>query len=260
MNKHIPLTLIAILIGCSFLAKAQKLPNKQEASVYAPSDLKIDGTAKEWNDTYQAYNHATETWYTIFNDEGNLYFIFRANEIEVIQKIITGGITIAISSVDKKSNLKPVSMTYPVVPFMNSQVNYDLKPTPLSDNDVKLINSKINDHLKDIKITGVKSVPDSVVSIYNDLGIRGAHRVDNKKNYICEMALPLSYIKHLIDDKGTLAYRVQVTGIDLKTTIVVGGRSSSDPTPPSSEAAPHGLLYDTSPTYFSATYTLAKKP
>ncbi|MES2279099.1 MAG: hypothetical protein V4592_23910 [Bacteroidota bacterium] len=261
MTKHHLLAiLIVVLLGCNFFATGQKLPNKQETSVYAPAEIKIDGKATEWHDIFQAYNHAVETWYTISNDENNLYLVFRSNETEVTQKIITGGITVAIGSVDKKSELTPVSITYPVVPWMNAQVDYLLKPSgPVKDADVKFLNKKINDQLKEIKISGVKSIPDASVSIYNDLGIKGAHLLDNQKNYTCEMVLPLSYIKHLIDDKGTFAYRVQVTGIDLKTTIIVGGRSSADPAAPSADAIPHGLLYDTSPTYFTATYTLAKK-
>lgn len=262
MKKHSPLAiLIAALLGCNFSAIAQKLPSKQEASVYAPADIKIDGKATEWNNTFQAYNHAVETWYTISNDENNLYLVFRSNETEVTQKIITGGITFTVSPIDKKSETNPVSITYPVVPWMSAQVDYLLKPSgPVKDADVKFLNKKINDQLKEIKVTGVKTIPDGAVSVYNDQGIKGAHLLDNQKNYICEMTFPLALIKHLIDDKGTFAYRVQVTGIDVKTTIIVGGRSAGDPAPPSADAVPHGLLYDSSPTYFTSSYTLAKKP
>ncbi|QKJ29431.1 hypothetical protein HQ865_06570 [Mucilaginibacter mali] len=262
MTKQTPLILLTVaLLSNSFSAIGQKLPNKQETSVYAPADIKIDGKSTEWNDKFQAYNHAVEAWYTISNDDNNLYLIFRSNETEVTQKIITGGFVITVSPVDKKSELTPVAMNYPVVPWMSSQVDYLLKPSgPVKDADVKFLNRKINDQLKEIKISGVKSIPDGSISVYNDLGIKGAHLLDNQKNYTCEMVLPLSFIKHLIDDKGTFAYRVQVNGIDLKTTVIVGGRSASDPAAPSSDAVPHGLLYDTSPTYFTATYTLAKKP
>ena len=260
MKKHF-LLLIFVLLSRSFFASAQKLPNKQETGVYAPADIKIDGTAKEWQVQFQAYNHAIETWYTISNDEENLYLIFRSNETEVTQKIITGGITLTISSVDKKSAITPVSITYPVVPWMSSQVDYLLKPAgQIKKSDLTFLNKKINDKLKEIKISGVTSIPDGAISVYNDLGIKGAHLLDDQKNYTCEITFPLALIKHLIDDKGTFAYRVQVTGIDLKTTVIVGGTGPGGAAPPSTEAVPHGMLYDSSPTYFSATYTLAKKP
>lgn len=261
MKKHTPSALLVIaLLSCNFYTVGQKLPNKQEVSVYAPADIKIDGKATEWNNQFQAYNHAVETWYTISNDENNLYLVFRSNETEVTQKIITGGITLTFSPLDKKSQLTPVSITYPVVPWMSAQVDYLLKPSgPVKDADVKFLNKKINDQTKEIKITGVKTIPDGVVSVYNDLGIKGAHLLDNQKNYTCEMMLPLSLIRDLIDDKGTFAYRVQVTGIDVKTTIIVGGHSAGDPAAPSADAVPHGALYDSSPTYFTSVYTLAKK-
>jgi hypothetical protein len=263
MKNHLLPSLFILLLSFNFPASAQKLPNKQEASVYAPADIKIDGSAKEWNEQFQAYNHATECWYTMANDDDHLYLVFRATEKEVIQKMITGGITLTVSPIAKKTGLTPVSITYPVVPFIHAQVDYKLKPSgTLKDDDVVFLNKKINDYMKEIKISGVKSIPDSSVSVYNDQGIKGAHHIDNQKNYTCEMMLPLSIISHLIDDKGTFAYRIQVTGMDMKTTIVITGTSSgsSGAAPPSAEAVPHGMLFDMSPTYFAAVYTLAKKP
>jgi hypothetical protein len=252
--------LLLFLISSSG-AVAQKLPNKQVTGFYAPTELKIDGNAKEWQDTFQAYNHATEFWYTMANDEDNLYIVLRANVVEVIQKIITGGVTLSVMAADKESAQSPVSVTYPVVPWLFSQVNYALKPpAPLSNADVSAINKKINDHMKEIKVTGVPSVPEESISVYNNLGIRGAQRIDNNKNYTCEVALPLAFIRQLINDKGTFNYRLQVTGIDMKNTVIVGGKGPEGAAAPSEDAVPHGLLYDSSPTYFKAQYTLVKKP
>jgi len=251
--------LILFFLCAGFFADAQKLPNKQETGVYAPANVKIDGSAKEWSENFSAYNHATEIYYTMANDADNLYLVFKATEAAVIQKIVTGGLSLSVSPVEKKTDMPPVTMTYPVVPFLFSQVNYALKPAaPLSDSQVMAINRKINDHLKEIKITGIKSIPDSSVSIYNDLGIKGAQHVDNQKAYTCEVVLPLKFVRQMINSQGTFAYRVQVTGIDLKTTKIISGRATDAPPAPSDSAVPHGMEYDISPTYFSALYTLAK--
>ena len=237
---------------------AQKLPVKQEAGVFAPVGVKIDGKTTEWG-AFQAYNPATEIWYTMANDNDKLYFVCKATEIKVIEKILAGGITISVSPIDKKSVITPVAITYPIEPWLNTQISYEIEPpVPLKESTLSIVNNKISGHLKEIKITGVKEFPDGSISVYNENGITGAHYVGSDKVYTYELAFPLSIIRSLINDKDAFNYKVQVTGIDTKTTVIVGGTSLSG-TAPSDQAVPHGALYDMSPTYFNATYTLARK-
>jgi len=85
-----------------FNGYAQKLPNKQEASLRAPANIKIDGQATEWNNKYQAYNNATEVFYTIANDDDNLYLIIHARKSRIIEKMMEGGISFTVSPTNKK--------------------------------------------------------------------------------------------------------------------------------------------------------------
>lgn len=240
---------------------AQKLPTKQETGIYASPNVKVDGKATEWGYKFEASNPATEIAYTMANDNNNLYFICSATENEVIQKILLGGITLTISPLDKKASVTPVEITYPIVPWSYVQVNHLLRPSgPLSDSTVSLVNNRISGHLKEIKVTGVNDFPDGSVSVYNNQGIKTAHYIGSNKAYTCEIAFPLSYIRQLINGQGTFNYKLQVNGMDMKTTIVVGGTDGGGGgSAPSDQAVPHGVLYDMSPTYFNATYTLAKK-
>ncbi len=91
-----------------FVISAQKLPNKQESSIYAPAMVTIGGNASEWGNTLQAYNRATEISYTLANDADNLYLICRATEPEVIQKMMLSGITLTISRADKNASFAPL--------------------------------------------------------------------------------------------------------------------------------------------------------
>ena len=59
------------------MANAQKLPNVQQASLRAPENVKVDGKPTEWGDKLQAYNKATDVFYTIANDYNNLYLIIQ---------------------------------------------------------------------------------------------------------------------------------------------------------------------------------------
>lgn len=246
-----PTTSLLLILNCTIAAFSQKLPVKQEISVYAPTSVKIDGKITEWGNL-QAYNPATEISYTMANDNDKLYLACSATEAEVIQKIQLGGITLSISPVDKKSVIEPVAITYPIVPWVNSQINYDIRPpAPLDQSTVSLINNKISGHLKEIKISGVKEFPDGSISVYNDKGIIGGHYISSNKVYTYELSFPLSLIRSLINDKDTFNYKVQVNGMD-KNVITVGGTSLGG-SAPSDQVAPNG------PTYFNASYTLTKK-
>ena len=250
--------LISLLLSYVVPVIAQKLPVKQETSVYAPANLKTDGKITEWGNL-QAYNPATEISYTMANDNANLYFICRATEIKVIEKILVGGITLSISPIDKKSVVTPVAITYPIVPWLNVQISYDIRePAPLDKSTISLVNNKISGHLKEIKITGAKEFPDGSIPVYNDNGIAGAQYVGSDKVYTYELAFPLSLIRSLINDKDTFNYKVQVNGMD-KNVIVKGGTNINGGSAPSDQAVPHGALYNMSPTYFNSTYTLARK-
>ncbi len=250
--RIITISLLWTLILTNVISFAQKLPNKQETSIYAPVNIKIDGKITEWGN-FQAYNSATEISYTMANDNDKLYFICSATQPEVIQKIIEGGITLSISPADKKSVIEPVTITYPVVPWANSQVDYALRPSgPLTKATVSLLNNKISDHLKKIEISGVKEFPDGSISVYNDKGIIGAHYISSDKVYTYELALPLSLISAQINDQNTFNYKVQVNdGMERNNVIVVGGMGSNG-SASSNQIAPNGA------TYFSASYTLKR--
>ncbi len=246
---HLLLTLVAL----SNLAFPQKLPAKQENSIYAPANVKLDGKITEW-ENLQAYNPATEIAYTMANDKDNLYFVCSATVVEVIQKIIGGGITLSISSVDKKSVIEPVAITYPIVPWVNAQVNYLLKPSgPLSESNLKIANDKISGHLKKIEISGIKEFSDGSISVYNDKGVKGAHYIGSNKVYTYELVFPLSFIRALINEQSTFNYKVQINdGLERNNVIVVSGVGGND-SPSSNQPTPSGA------TNFNATYTLIKK-
>jgi hypothetical protein len=250
--------LVSVFLSAGFTAGAQKLPNVQQESVYAPLIIKIDGKATEWDDTFKAYNKAAEVFYTISNSTENLYLTVQATEVAVIQKIVAGGITFTLKNTDKKSAIAPVAITYPVVQFQFSQVDYILKKAePIAEPALKALNKRLSDHLKDITITGVKDIPDAAVSIYNEVGIKTAVLVDDKKACTIEIAIPLKYLQQEFNGTGTFSYTLQINGLSTQNVKVVGGiNPNADPQDvPVDHAAPN---FDFAPTYCKGEYTLAK--
>lgn len=89
------------LVGALYLflimivaANAQKLPDIQKSGLRAPANLRIDGKATEWNNKFQAFNKNIDVFYTISNDDDNLYLAIQAIDIKTIYKIFNGGISL----------------------------------------------------------------------------------------------------------------------------------------------------------------------
>ena len=208
--------IIAIFIAIS-TAYAQKLPTVQKASVFAPANIKIDGKADEWNNQFQAYNNATDIYYTIANDNENLYFVIRVKYSEVIQKVLMGGITITINHTTKKREENAISVTYPVLRNGDMSMVSNLavrKLFPRENGDtsktikVDDLNQLMDNKSKQINTTGIRSIPDNTISVYNTDGLKAAERFDDKVQYTCEIAIPLKYLT--LPDGQPFSYQIKV--------------------------------------------------
>src|ERR1700744_3913120 len=105
---------VVLLATFTTIAQAQKLPNVQQKSMRAPETVKVDGKATEWDDSFQAFNHATDIYYTMANDDKNLYLVVQATDKQVINKIIGGGVALTIQKSGKKNDKDGITITYPV--------------------------------------------------------------------------------------------------------------------------------------------------
>ncbi len=247
---------IALLLNGIQTVDAQKLLTVQTIGVKAPENIKIDGKPTEWP-RFEAYNNANEFFYTISNDNNNLYLVVQATYHAIISKIVDGGITLTIKNSDKTSKTVPFTITYPYM-LNPPSVSYTLRTNnTFSDEELAALNTKISGPIKEIPLTGAKSIKEDSISIYNDLGIKANGLVDHQKAYTIELAIPLKYIEQ-IDANGKFSYRLQVNGLDTSGKngiIVVGGRGTEPSAAPVSDSNANFL---TSPTYFDGTYTLAK--
>jgi hypothetical protein len=262
----------ALLWAIAFTANAQKLPNVQKASIRAPADIKIDGKTTEWNGKFQAYNHATDIYYILSNDNNKLYLTVRAENQTIIQKILLGGITLVVNPADKKDDKNGATITFPVFDKKDRpNINLMSKPVPtknkainkmLLDSFMRVTNTKLTDKLKEIEITGVKALPDSMLSIYNDVGIKAAALFDNQINYTYELAVPLKYLG-LLTDK--FRYHIELNGAATNHATIRLNRNGSQYVV-SGGGGPSYVILNTPqyagmvfPTDFWGEYTLAKK-
>jgi hypothetical protein len=245
-----------ILIAASLSTYAQKLPGKQEVSVRAPVDIKIDGKATEWGDKFQAYNKATDIYYTLSNDDENIYLVVQAKYHDVADKILRGGITLTINHTFAKKDNAPVAITYPIfsgsgqsdVTNMLSRKENEKREAnnsgvPAIDDMNKILDARA----KTIRILGINPITDKEISVYNQEGIKAVSQFDKTLVYTYELAIPLKY---LALPGGGFSYNIKINGPE---DVAAPHTTAGGPPPPPM------MTTSTVPTDFWGEYTLAKK-
>ncbi len=232
---------------------AQKLPGVQAGGLHAPATIKIDGKTTEWDDKYQAYNKNIEAFYTLSNDDDNLYLTLKATAHDVVDKIIRGGLTLIINHTTKKNDPEAVSVTYPVLRNADMSVvaNMFARRSYKQEDGIiateKDMNNLFETKSKLIALTGIKTITDKDISIYNEEGIKAAAQFDAKNAYTYELAIPLKYLD--LPNGGTESFSYHIKANEMPQTHVA---TSGPPPPPV-------FVTQLATTDFWGEYTLSKK-
>jgi hypothetical protein len=222
------ITLSAVLsLMIIISAIAQKLPNVQEKSLRAPATIKVDGKPTEWNNQLQAYNKTTEVFYTLSNDNDKLYLTVQASNLDIINKIVCGGVTLTINGSGKMKDQGGIAVTYPVIEIDNK---YNGPPISFmqilqveEDNEIyrkKLdsfmvfFNKKFAEKAKDIRVEGLGEIPNRLISIYNPEGIKTAALIDNKRLFTYELSVPLKFLGSALNASKPFNYSIKLSGMN----------------------------------------------
>lgn len=218
-----PVAIAAMLTITTKTTYAQKLPNVQKNNLPAPANIKIDGKATEWNDTYQAYNKATEVYYTLANNNENLYLGIKAIDPVIIKKILGGGITFTISKTGQRNDPAPATITFPVIDpkleqpsIMVSLGDFSDKNGPANkDSIINVVNKKLTAAVKEIKVKRLNLVDDSTVSVYNNIGLKTGISINKNGALVYELMVPLKFLKK----EGKLSQFAYNIMLNVATTI-----------------------------------------
>ncbi len=268
-----------VIIFCS-VSITQKLPNIQKKSVRTPLNVRVDGKALEWENKFQAYNKSTNVFYTLSNDDNNLYLVVQATDPVIIRnKIIAGGITLVIQKSRRKKDKNGISISYPIITdekiwskfnlrnnkdisaAMGFGVKYD-DSVMQYNNNILMVASKI------IKVKGLSNV-DTLISIYNEERIKIAALFNEQREYTYELSVPLSLLGLSTSTLEIFSYHILLNGGPSKNipkpyTITSGMNRDHTPYSPSQIDKVNSTLNDLYLSYlttdFWGEYTLAKKP
>ncbi len=283
--------ILSFLAMANFVAAyAQKLPNVQQVSLRAPANVKIDGKATEWKNNFLANNLKTGIKYTMANDDEKLYLVVQTTDDNVLNRIVNGGIKLVIKKNDSRNEENAALIKFPFlqkgqktrVDFSNIRVistaaaTTSVRPPKpsskaeaeaIADSLMNLNNKRIAANSKFIYTSGLADV-ETILSIYNEIGIKVASAVDSKKVYTWELSVDLKLIKLNVVNNPKFYYRIVINDEPNKYSIhpyTVTDRIAPDGTHANAEeiqaanAEVQALAaFRSSTTDFSGEYTLAK--
>lgn len=226
MKKLSALILIAFQICLFAVANAQKFLPIQQASARATQNVKIDGRLTEWADMPWAYNETNRIYYLVANDDTNLYLAIRGTDATVTTKVLNGGIAFTIShTLDKKLRAKAAgnaTVTFPVSLSNNDMLSvvYQLlmlrqfKGDTLAhrrdiDSIRNIANRRLITVLKEIGVSGLQGISETVLPIYNDKNILASGKLQGAQP-VFEIAIPLKYLGLDFTNNKSFSYRIKL--------------------------------------------------
>lgn len=218
----------ALIAGLSTVVQAQKVNELQEVSIYAPHTIKIDGKNIEWKGANFSVNKRTGLSYIISNDDKNLYLIIKSADVANNMKIMAGGITFSVNPDGKRKEKESISLTYPIAATptrgqggrramtMAMPMGGGGRPDPKQRDSFMVARQKTQlAAAKEIRINGFKNTTDTLVSIYNEYGIKAFANIENDNSFFYEVAIPLEAFGISVDAPKEFAYNIKVNGLQL---------------------------------------------
>ncbi|WP_256010117.1 hypothetical protein [Desertivirga xinjiangensis] len=229
---------VLLILGYGKVCSAQKLPGDQEQAQWAPVPPKIDGKLSE-TESLTAYNRNTLLFYNMSNDAKNLYLVLKSEDPLNSNKILMGGITVSFNASAKKKEKDAASLTFPVIvrtprgqgrggsgPGGQRVWQGQNRENRTPADSAALVERRKQQlaQFKEIKVSGIPAITDSLVSIYNEFGIKTGVNFDTKGSFIYELAIPLELIG--LKPGKEFAYNIKLNGRDFGVggnIVVMGG-------------------------------------
>jgi hypothetical protein len=142
------------------------------------------------------------------------------------QKYWVAALRFTINTEDKKKDKDAFVIHFPVINRTNMRSQFRQRggapgapgggaPQPPDSAAIADMRKAALAAIKEINIKGFKDIPDSVISIYNEYGIKAAVGYDGNGSFIYELAVPLAQLGLTVDKPKEFAYNLKVNGIQM---------------------------------------------
>lgn len=211
MNRKIIFSLLCIALSAVSTQEvfAQNTDPDEDINIWMQHPVVVDGNSSEWHEPLNNYNTPTQLAFALANDQQNLYLIIESLDAATTGKLLRGGLTLNINTAGKKKDgikLNFLGMQQPP-PLHADQQDSLRRPEP------EMMRPADREHAPGvtvIQVSGFKKIPDGTLAIPNREGIEVAAAFNQQRDYICELAIPLSLLELKGDEVKAIAYNIKI--------------------------------------------------
>lgn len=213
--KKLFILLFISLTGLSY-AKVYAQDPDEDVNLWMSQPVIVDGNSSEWHEPLNNYNTPTKLAFALANDQQNLYLIIESLDEMTTGKLLRAGLTLNINTAGKKKDgikIKFLGMQQPSPPhFQKDSLNHNLSEM----NDSLEHHHPDRDHgdrdpgVHVIQVSGFEKIPDGILAIPNNAGIQVAANFNKQRDYICELAIPLSLLDLKDKKLKGIAYNIKI--------------------------------------------------
>lgn len=206
-----------ILLSVIHTVKAQSAPGTGKLS-RPPAQVIVDGDLKDWGDSLRYYNEEKKLYYTLANDQENLYLAVRFNDRTEQERVVRAGLTLGINTKGKKKDV--YSITFPVADASSmedmksrmSEMQDQMANGPGPADREEMRRARLT-KLRNIKVTGFKDVENEIITTSNTYGFKTALDYDADGNLVYEAAIPLKFFDANDIAKSEWAFDIKINGL-----------------------------------------------
>ncbi|WP_316744749.1 hypothetical protein [Pedobacter antarcticus] len=203
---------------------AQKTDPDLDYNVWMNQPVIVDGNSREWHEPLNNFNSDTKLAFALGNDDKNLYLVVESLDEVTTGKVIRGGLTLNINTSGKKKDgikINFLGVSQPPAPHGESRDSVS-QHLPASGSHVR------DSGVKVISVSGFKQIPDGTLIIPNDAGIQVAAAFNERREYICELAIPLAQLSLTGKEAKGIAYQIKINNAGNTERHREGGQGSEN--------------------------------
>lgn len=205
--KKLFILLFISIAGLSYVPVfAQSTDPDVDVNLWMQQPIVVDGISSEWHEPLNNYNTPTQLAFAFANDQQNLYLIIESLDEMTTGRLLRGGLTLNINTAGKKKDGIKIN-------FLGMQQPPSPKHDPadtLEHDDAGMHHHDHDPGVNVIQVSGFKNIPDGSLAIPNHSGIQVAASFNKQRDYICELAIPLSQLELKGNEVKAIAYNIKI--------------------------------------------------
>lgn len=206
-RKKLFILLFISFAGLSYSrAFAQSTDPDVDVNLWMQQPIVVDGISSEWHEPLNNYNTPTQLAFAFANDQQNLYLIIESLDEMTTGRLLRAGLTLNINTAGKKKDGIKIN-------FLGMQQPPSPKHDPtdtLEHEDAVMHHGEHDPGVNVIQVSGFKNIPDGSLAIPNNSGIQVAAAFNKQRDYICELAIPLSQLELKGNEVKAIAYNIKI--------------------------------------------------